>query len=192
MNPSEDTDPHSPEAIGRAYAAVPERNTGDVLLRTMQQHHVALSTMADTKANILITVSSIILTLVLGKMNEPVLRGAMLTLAGFVLIALLLAVVSILPKYRPLRIEKDAVLPANFNLLFFGHFAELPRERYLAEVARTLQPNGSIYAAMANDIYSLGTYLANHKYRYLRLSYICFLTGFIAASVIQLWHLLAR
>src|SRR4249919_1693458 len=109
MNPSEVTDPHSPEAIGRAYAAVPERNTGDVLLRTMQQHHVALSTMADTKANILITVSSIILTLVLGKMNEPVLRGAMLTLAGFVLIALLLAVISILPKYRPLRVEKDEV-----------------------------------------------------------------------------------
>jgi len=43
---------------------------------------------------------------------------------------------------------------------------------------------------MANDVYSLGTYLANHKYRYLRLSYLCFLAGFITASVIQLWHLL--
>ena len=56
MTPSDQSDPYSPEAVGRAFAAVPERNTGDVLLRTMQQHHVALSTMADTKANILITV----------------------------------------------------------------------------------------------------------------------------------------
>src|SRR5438128_452762 len=77
MIQSEDRDSHSPEAIGRAFAAIPERNTGDALLRTTQQHHVALSTMADTKANILITVSSIVLTLVLGKMNDPGLRAAM-------------------------------------------------------------------------------------------------------------------
>jgi hypothetical protein len=50
---------------------VPERNTGDVILRTTQQHHVQLSVMADTKANILITVSSIILTLILGKIERP-------------------------------------------------------------------------------------------------------------------------
>jgi len=68
----------------------------------------------------------------------------------------------------------------------------LPRERYLAEVARTLVPDGSIYAAMANDIYSLGTYLSHHKYRYLRLSYLCFLAGFILASAIQLFHLVVH
>jgi hypothetical protein len=83
-------------------------------------------------------------------------------------------------------------LPPNFNLLFFGHFAELPRDRYLTEIARTLNPGGSIYEAMANDVYSLGTYLAHHKYRYLRLSYLCFLAGFVLASAIQIPHLLAR
>jgi hypothetical protein len=45
---------------------------------------------------------------------------------------------------------------------------------------------------MANDIYSLGTYLAHHKYRYLRGSYLSFLTGFVLASVVQLWHLLSH
>jgi hypothetical protein len=108
------------QAIAAAFAAVPERNTGDVLLRTTQQHHVQLSVMADTKANILITVSSIILTLILGKMTDPHLRAAMATLAGFIFTALLLAVISVLPKYRPLRIAPGAPLPPNFNLLFFG------------------------------------------------------------------------
>jgi hypothetical protein len=173
------------------FAHVPERNTADVLLRTTQQHHVALSTMADTKANIIITVSSIVLTLSLGKLDQAELRSSVLTLTVFTLLALLLAILAVLPKYRPLRLT-TVELPANFNLLFFGHFAELPRERYLAEVARTLNPGGSIYEAMANDVYSLGTYLAHHKYRYLRLSYLSFLTGFILASVIQLWHLLVH
>jgi hypothetical protein len=191
MTQTEDNDPYSPAAITRAYATVPERNTGDVMLRTMQQHHVALSTMADTKANILLTVSSIVLTLVLGKMNDPLLRAAMLTLGAFVLVALLLAVISVLPKYRPLRIDPGAELPPQFNLLFFGHFAELPRDRFLIEIADKLKPDGSVYETMARDVYGIGFYLAHYKYRFLRLSYLFFLGGFLCASLVAAGQLLA-
>jgi len=172
------------------YAAIPERNTGDVILRTTQQHHVALSTMADTKANIIITVSSIVLTLSLGRMGEPALRASVLTLTGFTLAALLLAILAVLPKYRPLRLKRGQALPPHFNLLFFGHFAELDQERFLREIAERMKADGSVYRAMASDVYSLGSYLSHHKYRYLRLSYICFLTGFIASVVIEAVHLL--
>jgi len=179
-----------PERTSALFAHIPERNTSDNMLRTAQQHHVQLSTMADTKANIIITVSSIVLTLSLGKLDQPQLHNSVLTLTVFTLLALLLAILAVLPKYRPLRLTTTE-LPPNFNLLFFGHFAELSRERYVAEIARTLVPDGSIYAAMANDVYSLGTYLAHHKYRYLRLSYLCFLAGFVLASAIELIHLVA-
>ncbi len=173
------------------FADVPERNTSDVMLRTTQQHHVALSTMADTKANIVITVSSIVVSLTLGKLADPDLRESVLTLSFFSLLAMMLAILAVLPKYRPLRLT-TVELPPAFNLLFMGHFAELSRERFLAEVATTLKPGGSIYAAMANDIYSLGIYLAHHKYRYLRLSYLSFLSGFVLALLEQLWRLSAH
>jgi hypothetical protein len=172
------------------YAAIPERNTGDVILRTTQQHHVALSTMADTKANIIITVSSIVLTLSLGRMGEPALRASVLTLTGFTLTALLLAILAVLPKYRPLRLKPGQPLPPQFNLLFFGHFSELDKQRYMREMAERLKVDGSVYRTMTSDIYSLGYYLSHHKYRYLRMSYICFLTGFIASVVIEAIHLL--
>jgi hypothetical protein len=178
------------QAIERAYASVPERNTGDVLLRTMQQHHVQLSVMADTKANIIITVSSIILTLVLGKMNDPNLRAAMMTLGGFIFAALLLAVISVLPKYRPLRVGPGQSLPATFNLLFFGHFSELPRDRFLLAIADSLQADGSVYEAMARDVYGMGYYLAHYKYRFLRMSYLFFLGGFVFAGVVEAVKLL--
>ena len=177
------------QAIDRAFAAIPERNTGDVLMRTMQQHHVQLSVMADTKANILITVSSIILTLVLGKMNDPDLRAAMMTLGGFIFVALLLAVIAVLPKYRPLRVGPGA-LPETFNLMFFGHFAELSRTRFLLEIAESLKADGSVYEAMARDVYSIGYYLAHYKYRFLRLSYLFFLGGFVFACIVEAVHLL--
>jgi len=171
------------------FADIPERNTGDVLLRTTQQHHVSLSVMADTKASIVITVSSIVLTLSLGKLNDPDLRWSVLVLTAFTLLALLLAVLAVLPKYRPFKLTTTE-LPTGFNLLFMGHFAELPRERFLAEIAGSMRTDGSVYFAMANDIYSLGTYLAQHKYRYLRFAYLSFLTGFVLALLMQVWRML--
>jgi hypothetical protein len=42
----------------------------------------------------------------------------------------------------------------------------------------------------AADLYSLGTYLSRHKYRYLRYSYLCFLTGFVLACSVQALQLL--
>ena len=63
-----------PTSVAEAFSRVPERNTGDAILRTAQQHHVALSSMADTKANIIITVSSIVLTLSLGRIGDAELR----------------------------------------------------------------------------------------------------------------------
>ena len=107
----------------QAFARIPERNTADNLLRTAQQHHVALSSMADTKANIIITVSSIVLTLSLGRASDPELRVGVLILAGFTLVALLLAILAVLPKYRPIRLRGDA-LPPQFNLPKFGKAAE--------------------------------------------------------------------
>lgn len=185
-------EPGPVQDIERLFAAIPERNTSDCLLRTMQQHHVSLSTMADTKANIIITISSITLTLVLGRINDPDLRHASMTLAAFTMLALLLAVLAVLPKYRPLKLREGQPIPPQFNLMFFGHFAELPRERFLHEIAGALKSDGSVYETMARDTYALGWYLAHHKYRYLRLSYLFFLGGFLLACFVQGWQLLAH
>ncbi len=174
------------------FADIAERGTTDNLLRTAQQHHVALSSMADTKANIIITMSSIVLTVILSRLGDPVIGVAALILGTFTLVALLLAILAVLPKFRPPNLKSDGSLPPDFNLLFFGHFGVLTRERYLQEMAHALARDGSPYATWAADIYSLGVYLAHHKYRYLRWSYLFFLAGFVLACAEQGWRLLAH
>ncbi len=167
------------------FADIKGRNTADYLIRTAQQHHVHMSAMADTKANIIITVSSIVLTLSLGRPNPPGFEQSTAVLMGFTLLALLLAVLAVLPKYRP--IATDGVsLPSGFNVMFFGHFAAITREEYYAEMAHALKDDKATYRALSNDLYSLGYYLAKHKYRYLRFSYISFLAGFLIAAIIQI------
>lgn len=182
----------SPSPRASAFADIPERGTTDNLLRTAQQHHVALSSMADTKANIVITMSSIVLTIALARLGDPEFRISAITLAIFTLMALLLAILTVLPKYKPPKLAPDGTLPKDFNLLFFGHFGVLERERYLREMAHALAKDGSPYATWAADIYSLGVYLAHHKYRYLRLSYLFFLAGFVLACAEQAWRLIVH
>ena len=182
--------PEQQPAPGHPFGRVPERNTADNMLRTAQQHHVQLSVMADIKANIIITVSSIVMTLTLGRLNDPDLRNSAIILLVFTMLALLLAILAVLPKYRPLRLAGHD-LPAQFNLLFFGHFAELDRERFLREVAARMGTDGVVYDTIARDLYSLGYYLAHYKYRFLRWAYLFFLAGFVLASAEQAWRLLA-
>lgn len=173
------------------FAAIPERNTGDNVLRTAQQHHVQMSAMADTKANIIITVSSIVLTMALGRSRDALHAPSALVLAVFTMLSLILAILAVFPKFRAAKVPGDT-LPDDFNLLFFGHFAQIPRERFLAEVAQRMKADGSAYALLANDLYSLGFYLAHYKYPYLRGAYLSLLCGFVAGGVTEAVMLLTR
>lgn len=183
-NPSSQSPPSHIGTRGHFYGIL-GRNTSDYSIMAAQRHHVQLSQMADAKANIIITVSSIVLTISMGRVNEPELRASMMTLAGFTLVALLLAILAVLPKYRPLTLKDPNQLPSYFNIMFFGHFAELPREEFCRLWADALRTDAAVYENLTNDLYSIGTYLARHKYRYLRFSYVFFLTGFVVATIEQ-------
>lgn len=179
-------DPSAPQ-----FSTIPERNTGDNVLRTAQQHHVQMSMMADTKANIIITVSSIVLTMVLGRTRDELHGASAVVLAVFTMLALILAILAVLPKFKSLKVQGQA-LPDDFNILFFGHFAQISRQRFLDEVALRMKADGSAYELMANDLYSLGYYLANYKYPYLRWAYIFLLSGFVVAGLTEATMLLIR
>lgn len=180
------TEPRPPGPLSR----VPERSSADHLLRLIQQHHVQLSAMADTKASMIITVSSIVLTIALGRFNDPEFRLALIVLSIFTMLALLCAILTVLPKFRGVK-RLDGEIPPGFNLMFFGHFSALEQQRWLDEMATRMMP-GRAYQTVLEDVYGLGMYLAQHKYPWLRLSYLFFLSGFVLACVAQLYTVLSR
>ena len=168
------------QAVSDRFTGVRARSSVDNILRTIQQHHVQLSVMADTKASILITISSIVLTIALSRSGDARLRPALLTIAVSSLISLLLAIIAVLPTFARRR-----GLPA--NLFFFGHFASMTEAEFMDEMERTLETDAAVYTAAARDIHSLGVYLYRKKYRFLRLAYIALLSGFVIATVVQGW-----
>jgi len=156
------------------------RNSIDMMLQTLQSHHALMSLIAETKANIVITAASIVITIALTQVGKfPVVA---LTLIGFSLAALFFAVFAVLPKYKPFE-RLEGPLPPDFNLFFFAHFSSLSRERFMVEAEKVLGSEPGVYRAFLNDIYSLGTYLAYRKFRYLRWSYLSFLAGFLVACL---------
>jgi hypothetical protein len=166
------------------FESIQPRSSVDNLLRTVQQHHVQLSTLADTKASLIITISSIVLTISLSRAGDPSLRAALLTLAVACLLALLLAIFAVLPTFAPRGVRRGHL---SRNLLFFGHFGPLTEDQFLDEMERVMASDALLYETALRDIYSLGTYLYRKKFRYLRMAYVALLTGFILATVVEVW-----
>lgn len=170
----------------RRFADVRSRGTLDYALRTIQQTQNQMSSMADTKASIMITVCSIVSTVGLTRLEGATTpRWPLLVLIASVLTSLFFAVLAVLPSLKAPRSADGSVdvRAPWFNLFFFGHFAMLPRERFESMLADVAQDDARIYAMLARDIYGQGTVLAHRKYRMLRWSYLTFFAGMLATAL---------
>lgn len=169
-----------------AFADVHSRRSVDELLRNVQQALVAYTGQADLKANIVITTSSLVLTIVATRWSEHSLRPALAGVAVGTLLALLTAITVVVPKFRFRRkgeVRHD--FESHENPLFFGHFASMPRDRFVEIIAEIASDDSSLYAAQTADIHDMGYYLLEKKYRHLRLAYVFLALAFVAGATAQ-------
>jgi Pycsar effector protein len=169
------------------FVGVRGRRSVDELFRNTQQSLVTFTGQADLKANIVITTSSLILTIVATRWNERSVRPALAGVAIGALLALLVAITVVIPKFRlPRRGETRDHFEPGENPLFFGHFASMPRDRYVEVLADLAKDDAALYAAQAADLHDQGVYLVEKKYRHLRLAYVFLALAFVAGLVAQL------
>ena len=170
------------------FKQVPENRTAvDNILRVNHGNQMRLGLMADAKANIMITVSSIVFSVTVANLDNEVIRWPLLGFAFGCFLALLFAIFAIIPNTDYPKVkgsnEIDRKSPI-FNPLFFGHFAHLYIHEYKEDYAKILLTDDSVYDSMAGDIYGQGKILALKKYKYLKWSYNSFLLGMSSAIVI--------
>ena len=172
------------------FAKVPvdkqSRNAVDNIFRLNHVNQTRLSLMADAKANIMITVASVVFSIAIANLDNELMRWPLLTFAFGCFFALLFAIFAIIPKTdypKDITGDIDRKSPF-FNPLFFGHFAHLPIDEYKEDYAEALMTDDKVYDAMAGDIYGQGKVLALGKYKYLKWSYHSFLYGMSAAIIV--------
>ena len=169
------------------FSRVPEDRTAvDNILRINHGNQMRLGLLADAKANIMITVASIVFSITIANLDNELMKWPLLVFAFGCFFALLFAIFAIIPKTA---YPKDATGDIDrtspfFNPLFFGHFAYLPIDEYKDDYAEKLMTDDKIYDALAGDIYGQGKVLALSKYKFLKWSYMSFLWGMISAILV--------
>jgi len=172
------------------FAKIPEDRTAvDNILRINHGNQMRLGLMADAKANIMITVSSIVFSVTIANLGNELMKWPLLTFACGCFFTLLFAIFAIIPKTAYPKVTGSTELDRDspwFNPLFFGHFAHLPIDEYKEHYAGRLMTDDKIYDSLAGDIYGQGKVLALSKYKYLKWSYNSFLIGMSLAIIVFL------
>ena len=155
------------------------------MFRTTSSNHFELSSLADGKGNIMISVNSIILsislTLLLARLAfYPEYVIPTIILIAVCLASIVFAILATRPSINKGKFTEDDIRGKKTNLLFFGNFHRMQVEEYQWAMNEMLKDREYLYNSMIKDIYFLGVVLAK-KYRYLRISYTIFMWGIIVA-----------
>ncbi len=155
------------------------------VFRIMAQSHTGLSQMADSKANILISVNSIILSIMIGALFEKLQTNSNLQIPVAVIsivcvASIVFGILATRPTVSHGTFTKEDIANKKTNLLFFGNFHNMSLEEYNWGMIEMLSDKNYMFASMIKDQYFLGVVLAK-KYRYLRIAYNIFMFGLIAA-----------
>lgn len=170
--------------LERQKGLKPDRGI-ETMFRTTSHNHILLSEMADNKANILITINSIILSVVVSVLVRKVEENMDLVIPTIILVTVCLAtMVSAILATRPNissgRFKREDIKNKRTNLLFFGNFHGMEIENYEWAMKEMMKDGDYLYGSLIKDIYYLGKVLGR-KYKYLRLSYNIFMFGFVLA-----------
>ena len=159
------------------------------LFRVTLRNHIKLSDIADTKANILLSVNAIIISLALAnlipKLDSPTNRHLMipsLILVLFSVASIILSIMSTQPKVTGGEFTKDQVRKKEVNLLFFGNFFKMSYADYQWAIDEIIKDKDYIYSMLTKDLYYLGLVLKK-KYALLQITYIVFTIGIISSVV---------
>ncbi len=157
----------------------------ETMLRITSRNHLELSTMADSKANIMISINAIILSIVVSvlfrKLEEsPFLIIPAIILTLVCLLTIVFAVLATRPNLSSGKFDDKDVMSKKTNLLFFGNFHKMPLSNYMWGMKEMLKDPDYLYGSMIKDIYFLGVILGK-KYRLLRITYTIFMFGFVIA-----------
>ena len=162
----------------------PERGI-ETMFRISSANHQRLSDMADNKANIMITTTSIILSVLLSVLlrkleDNPGLVIPTMILLLVCVVTMVFSILATRPAIPPGTFTPQNITDKKVNLLFFGNFYRMEFEEYDRGMQEMMKDREFLYGSLTRDVYSQGVVLGR-KYRLLRIAYNIFMFGVIMA-----------
>lgn len=163
--------------------------------RAIYRNHINLSAIADNKANIMISVNSILISVLItflsyrniAETNPAIILPVVIFLVTGIS-SLIFAVLSARPKVT--NVNRNTGSQPTRGLAFFGNFVQLSSEEFTAAMDEMFRSTTDLYDNMVQDLYHLGKVL-DKKYRYLSIAYNIFMVGLIITVALFLITLFA-
>lgn len=167
---------------------LPERGI-ETMFRVALRNHITLSDIADTKANILLSVNAIIISMTLStlipKLDNPsnhYLITPTIVFVAFTVASIVLSVLATRPNITKGKFTKEDVAEKKVNLIFFGNFHKMSLPEFEWAMEEMLKDRDYLYGSLTKDLYFLGLVL-NRKYNILRTTYTVFMIGIIVSVI---------
>ncbi len=175
------------EALKAKYKSESPDRSIQTLFRVTLKNHITLSDIADTKANILLSVNAIIISLAISNLipkldnpsNDYLIYPTFIFIV-FSIVSMVLAVLATRPNVTSGEFTKEDVAQKKVNLLFFGNFHKMKLDEYQWAINELIKDKDYIYTSLTKDLYFLGLVL-NRKYKLLRWTYTIFMIGMVVS-----------
>jgi hypothetical protein len=158
--------------------------TAQMMFRTTLRNFIDLTNIADNKANIMLSINAIIITITIPFMLD---NRDLIVPTGILISTCVISIVFATTATRPIKMPG---LPTRTgeggqrSLFFFGNFYKMRFDDYKQQVTELVSDRESLEGAIISDLYYIGRTLGQ-KYTRIRLCYTIFMIG-IVISVIAL------
>ena len=147
-------------------------------LRANLTKHMTLNQMADSKASMIMTAASLVITITLTQ-YERLHLVTVLLLAGSGILAVIFSILAIIP---PLHVSDHT------NLFYFRSFSELSEAEFKERFRDCIINKEKLYDAYLHEIYYLGKHRLTRKYGLIRRGLWTLLGGLLGATLSAIYH----
>ena len=172
----------------QSNSIVEKSKSAQVMFKTSLRNHIDLTNIADNKANIMLSINAIIITIALPLLssNAPD-HPELIVPASFLLVTSMVSIIYGTLVTRPIKMngftQKESIKKGKSNLFFFGNFYNMSIEDYQEGVREIVNDEILMDQTIMTDLYYLGQALGK-KYELLRKCYTVFMIG-ITLTVIS-------
>ncbi|PHN01925.1 Pycsar system effector family protein [Flavilitoribacter nigricans] len=162
--------------------------SAQMMFKTSLRNHLDLSNLADNKANIMLSVNALIITIAMPVAASYIAQLPYLLVPAIILLCTCLAsMIFATLATRPIKMSgytpPETIDQGESNLFFFGNFFRMSLREYQSGMAKVVDDDEQLEGTIMRDLYFLGRSLGR-KYRQLRICYNIFMMGIIAAVII--------
>lgn len=172
---------------GKERKTITGSKSAQTMFKTALRNHIDLSSIADNKANIMLSVNALIITFalpLLGKeiSNNRTLLYPTILLLSVCVVSMIFATLATRPIPMKGYSSMESILARKSNLFFFGNYYRMTFEEYEKGMNATVADSKILDTTIMRDLFFLGRTLGV-KYGYLRNCYTIFMYGIILTVI---------